>query len=197
MSNASPLTPYRQWHILVVHFRRRSHLIERILLVAGESNAGKSHQLRDMFRDQRLGGRPLPPQGRPRAYYEITTGRYAHMRISSPHETQGTLDDYWSRVEKATTARFPDVNWLVAFSTRIREQGRGTQYVPALDEVIPAVQRRLDPECIIVVALSPDYLGREIGGMLMQRVEALPTHEVVYRDAGYDQGLYLASLLLD
>ena len=60
--------------------------------------------------------------------------------------------------------------------------------MPALDEAIPAVQRRLHSECIIVVVLFPDYLGREIGEMLIQRAEALPTYEILSRDAGDDRG---------
>jgi hypothetical protein len=63
--------------------RKRAHL-ERILLVCGEQNAGKSRLLRHMLGDSRLGGVvPSSPKVRLRA---LSQERCLAVRFSSPHE---------------------------------------------------------------------------------------------------------------
>ena len=169
-------------------------MIERILLVVGHPNAGKSYQLRHMFSDPRLGGKPL--KGTPKAYYEVAPGRYATVRIMSSHESKDTLDKFLFKI-KADTARFPNARWLVGRALHVNPN----RYMPALDHIVTAVENELSPGRIKIVVLSPDYQGGSVGSEFSELArtleESISSCEVHYINARQDQGLCLARLLLD
>lgn len=67
--------------------RTRAH-IERIMLICGDQNAGKSRLLRHMLGDARLGGN-VPSSARVGARH-LSRERCLAVRVTSPHETNGT-----------------------------------------------------------------------------------------------------------
>lgn len=168
-------------------------MIEQVLLVAGHPNAGKSYQLRGVFRDPRLGGRRLQPPRPPRHYYQVAPGRYVHVRLSSPHESKWTLKVLLERI-RTITDRFPNANWLIGMATHISGNAR----MPVeLGEVVSAVRESLHPGRIRVVVLSPDRLGHHVGKGAVAILDNLDGCDVHYIDAREDRGLQIARLLLD
>lgn len=130
----------------------RPSLIERVLLVAGPRNSGKSTQLRAMFRDPRLGNeedaatrRNLPDT------YRLSPDRQLYLRLMSPHEAGATLEEFLDKIGEKTTAG----RWCVASAVQVE----ATQRMPDLPTVVSAIDRRFSPERIRIV------LSRRIGAV--------------------------------
>ena len=127
-------------------------LIERVLLVAGRRNTGKSTQLRAMFRDPRLGnaGEVLTKRN-PLKRYRLSPDRRLYLRLRSPHESDKTLEEFMDEIAAKTIAG----RWCVASAVQIEAAGR----MPGLPTVVAAIHERFSPERIRIVLLSPDQRG--------------------------------------
>jgi hypothetical protein len=79
---------------------------ERALFVIGEPNAGKSNQLRAMFRDVRFGlnGR-VPTTVKLRDIYRLSNERALYLRLTSPHEANESLKEFLDKTNWKFTAR--------------------------------------------------------------------------------------------
>ena len=127
-------------------------LIERVLLVAGAPNAGKSVQLRSMFRDPRFGTSGDIPGARNLAEtYALSPFRSLYLRLTSPHERGETLKGFLQKI--ATKTVFG--RWNVASAVQID----AANSMPDLVKVVDAIDSRFSPERIRVVLLSPDQHG--------------------------------------
>ncbi len=130
-------------------------VVERILLVAGAQNTGKSVQLRSMFQDPRLGTGghipergALPNQGR----YPLSPFRSLYLRLMSPHEHGETLEQFLEDIEQHTDSHH---RWNVARASQIEAGGS----MPGILDVVAALESRFEPERIRVAILSPNRHG--------------------------------------
>jgi len=149
---------------------------ERVLLVLGDPNTGKSVQLRSMFQHPRLGG-TIPTSRNIVTTYPLSQGRSLYLRLTSPHEMGESLQDFFNKIfAKATSGR-----WCVAVPIQIS----ATATMPDPPSVVSAIETQLAPERIRVCILSPDYNGNVLP-TLMQLTDSLwqtPSCEVLTIDA--------------
>lgn len=151
---------------------------ERVLLVAGEQNSGKSTQLRSMFLDPRLGRcRKIPQERNITVTYELSTDRSLYLRLSSPHEKNESLKDFIAKIRgKASSGR-----WCVCSAMQIA----ATDQMPGLIATVKGINSKLSPERIRVAILSPDQNGivRSDLTELVEALQAISTCEVITIDA--------------
>ena len=127
-------------------------VIERILLVAGRQNTGKSTQLRAMFRDPRLGNDgQIPTSPSISRTYRLSPDRQLYLRLMSPHEAGATLEEFLSTIAEKTIAG----HWCVASAVQVDASRR----MPDLRTVVAALDDRFSPERIRIALLSPDRHG--------------------------------------
>ena len=128
---------------------------ERLLLVCGEPNAGKSRLIRYMFQDLGLGGRvplngPLPP-------FSLSRERCLSGRVTSPHEADESQTDFHRKIEEAranAATLFRRINYVTAVQPRARNR------MPGIVDVCEALRSAFDPERIRVVQLAPGQDGK-------------------------------------
>ena len=126
----------------------RSYL-ERVLLVAGAQNTGKSTQLRSMFSDPRFGtARQVPTKRRVPETLALSDGRRLYLRLTSPHEVGESLTEFIDKIVAKTAAG----RWCVASAVQVDAARR----MPDLPEVVSKIIQRLSPERVRVAVLSPD-----------------------------------------
>jgi hypothetical protein len=151
--------------------------IERILLVAGAPNTGKSTQLRSMFADPRFGtlGR-LPTTPKIVETYALSSARRLYLRLTSPHEVGENLSEFIDKIITKTVSG----RWCVASAIQVD----ATNNMPAVADVVAALLQHLSPERIRVAFLSPDR--HAVGLASIQVVDSLwrmPECEVLFIDA--------------
>jgi len=155
--------------------RDRAHL-ERILLVCGMPNAGKSRLIRRMFADHRLGG-DVPTRGplRPRA---LSRERCLAGRLTSPHEAGETPVQFHQKIDDACATVWADF-WRICYVSAVQPQPRNN--MPGIVDVCDELKTEFQPERIRVVQLAPDQWGNaasrlsdaEIDGLRRLDVEVL------------------------
>ena len=182
-----------------------SYYFERALFVVGEPNAGKSVQLRSMFRDIRFGtGGAIPNKRNFPELYRFSNERSLYMRLTSPHERKETIGHKYARRASANflqkTARkiqlnSPDLGIRWSFACAL--QPYASNYMPDVVATCKAFVRHFDPERTRVVFLSPDQHGivlQDDHVRFPERLRSLHSVEVVWID-GRDRsanGLFLA-----
>jgi hypothetical protein len=131
--------------------------IERLLLVVGAQNTGKSTQLRSMFLDPRFGTSSQIPLARNVAQTQyLSTSRRLYLRLTSPHEAGETLSQYLNKIAQRTASG----RWCVASAVQINP----ARQMPALPEVVKALAARFAPERIRIAILSPDRHAATLPG---------------------------------
>ena len=152
--------------------------IERVLLVAGAQDTGKSVQLRSMFLDPRLGTRGQIPESRNLPnIYELSPFRRLYLRLMSPHENGETLEQFLDDIRRHIDYHH---RWNVARASQIEAGGN----MPGIADVVAGLESRFEPERIRVAILSPDRHGHVLdeAPALMQDLRGT-TCEVLCIDA--------------
>lgn len=143
--------------------RKRSHL-ERVLIVCGGQNAGKSRLLRTMFIDPRLGTDGAIPTSARIKLTRISRERGLYVRCTSPHEAGETIDEFFAKLDRAMErawSRFWRINVACAM------QPFSANSMPDVLEVCEQFQVRLMPERIRLIQIDPRQDGG-IGTLLPQ-----------------------------
>lgn len=139
---------------------------ERILIVCGMQNAGKSTLLRSMFLDPRFGTNGKPRRSRRIPPVALSRERCLQVRCTSAHETNETLSDFFDEIDRAkgTAAR---IHGFRRFNYACALQPRATPLTPDVVAFCKEMMRRLQPERIRVVQIDPRQDGRP-GSVLSQ-----------------------------
>ena len=154
--------------------RKRAHL-ERVLLVCGEQNAGKSRLLRMMLGDPRLGGVvPASPSIRMRA---LSRERCLAVRFTSPHEMNETPDDFHRKIDRVTERAWW-THWRVNYACAV--QPRAFKKMPDISVVCAGIQKEFMPERIRVVQLAPNQWGSDTGMISSGEVDQLRAQDVEF-----------------
>ncbi len=152
--------------------------IERVLLVAGAQDTGKSTQLRSMFQDPRFGtGCQIPTSRNVPETYALSPHRSLYLRLTSPHEWGETLTEFLDKME----VKSADGRWVVASAVQVDAGNK----MPALVDVVPALDKRFSPERIRVALLSPDRHGTTLTGAqaIVDTLWKIPGCEVLFIDS--------------
>ena len=145
---------------------QKTCFIERVLLVAGAQNTGKSVQLRSMFLDPRLGNNgQIPGAPNLRMFMSYHLFRRLYLRLTSPHEARESLGRFLSKIEENTDGFH---RWNVASAIQID----AAENMPNLIDLVTALDERFSPERIRVAILSPDRHG-DILDEALELMEAL------------------------
>ncbi len=155
--------------------RRCAHL-ERVLLVCGVQNSGKSHLLRAMYNDPRFGTRGRVPAGRQAILPPVTFSysRTLFVRLSSPHESGESLSRFFNKIE-----RFGERAWASGwrFNFACAVQPNQTAQTPDVVTICEQLYRSFLPERIRVVQIDPIQNGNASEDLLspaqMRRLWAL------------------------
>ncbi len=174
-----------------------AYYFERALFVVGEPNAGKSTQLRSMFRDVRLGtDGAVPAPGNLTEIYRLSNERCLYLRMTSPHEAGECIDarrspdgttNFLDKTEEKITANTPGVGRRWNFACPL--QPNSAKLMPDVVATCNAFVRRFHPERTRVVFLSPNWRGAFLQEQQEQYIapiaglQVLPPVEVCWIDA--------------
>lgn len=147
--------------------RSRAH-IERILLVCGLPNAGKSRLIRQMFSDQRLGGE-VPSNG-PFPRRALSRERCLAGRFTSPHEAGETQTEFHQKIDDACASAWYEF-WRINYVSAI--QPRPRNHMPDVVAVCAGLRAEFMPERIRVVELAPDQWGNTTSELTQADVDGL------------------------
>ncbi|WP_105435802.1 hypothetical protein [Neorhizobium tomejilense] len=160
--------------------RKRAH-IERILLVCGEQNAGKSRLIRHMLGDFRLGGNiPTSAVIPPRA---LSRERRLAVRVTSPHEMGETPVEFVEKIDRASEVAWAEGFWRLNYVSAV--QPRAANNMPDIADICDVLHQEFWPERIRVVLLSPnvwDIRAAQLTNAEVDRLRALDV-EVLTIDA--------------
>ena len=154
--------------------RGRAHL-ERVLLVTGLQNAGKSTLLRRMFVDPRFGTRGVIPTHPRIGFIALSRERCLLLRISSPHEKGETLDQFFKKLDRAMQRAW-NFFWRINIACAV--QPNATQTTPDLVTICREFNRRLLPERIRVIQIDPRQDGQPGALLSAQEIDQLRSMEV-------------------
>lgn len=173
-----------------------SYYFERALFVVGDPNAGKSNQLRSMFRDVRLGtGGKIPKGKKLPELYRLSNERCLYLRLTSPHEAKESLGrkrrdskaptNFLEKTAETIEGNTPHMGWRWNFAGALQPGAR--HHMPDVVATCRAFVRYFKPERTRVAFLSPDRHGRclqETEHMeLVDGLWAIPSVEVCWIDA--------------
>jgi hypothetical protein len=166
---------------------------ERALFVVGAPNAGKSNQLRSMFRDIRLGtGGVIPTKRNIREFYRLSIERCLYLRLTSPHEMKesirkkrGSHGTFLEKTAEKMEANTPHLGRRWNFAGALQPDAEN--YMPDVVVTCRAFVRYFNPERTRLVFLSPDRHGsclQEAGQIdLVNRLRQIPSVEITWIDA--------------
>ena len=152
--------------------RQRAHL-ERILLVCGLPNAGKSRLIRRMFADPRIGGE-VPSTG-PLSIRALSRERCLTGRLTSPHEACETQSVFHDKIDTACASAWRHF-WRINYVSAV--QPRPRNHMPGIVDVCAGLRTEFLPERIRVVHLAPDQWGNDPSRLTHAEVDGLRSLDV-------------------
>ncbi|WP_062093070.1 hypothetical protein [Caballeronia udeis] len=178
--------------------RRALPQIERILLVVGDRDAGKSTTLRSMFVDPRFGTKGIVPATSQRRIRLVTLSRERclFMRLTSPHETQQNIEHFFNRLD--TARRRAGRLGFRRFNMACAMQPQAANAMPDILAVCQAMRRQVDPERIRIVVIDPrqDGLpGPQLSRLAIDGIRGSGV-EVAWIDGSHSLGRHPNGLLL-
>lgn len=147
--------------------RKRAHM-ERMLLVCGNQNAGKSRLLRHMLGDPRLGN-DVPKSPRVRAR-PLSRERCLAVRFTSPHEMGETPHEFLKKIDRVTEIAWWRY-WRVNYACAVHP--RPLNSMPGIVDVCAGLVSAFLPERIRVVQLAPDQWGTSASSLSNKEVDGL------------------------
>lgn len=137
--------------------RKRAHL-ERVLLVCGGQNAGKSSRLRSMFADPRLGTKGDIPIHSRVVPVRLSRERGLVVRFTSPHERGETLETFLDKIDRDLERAWGNIGfWRANFACAI--QPNAANQMPDAVATCTAIHDAFWPERIRLVQIQPRQDG--------------------------------------
>lgn len=183
----------------------KDYRFERALFLLGNSDSGKSHQIRYMFSDVRFGrkGRPLPKSTKKVGVVKLSNERMLYVRITSPQEAnvgnkgRESVDDFFKKIEDFIALHGPDARWNIVCPMQPGVRGNNPKMVGG----IRLIQKFIDvyrPERVRVAVLNPPYWGTpmaqdDLNSVIDQirNLKKIDVIEPMILDASGDNGLLL------
>lgn len=129
--------------------------LERALFVVGHPNAGKSVQLRSMFRDIRFDPNgKIPTSKKVRKYIRLSNERTLILRLTSPHEWENSPDEFMNEIEKSMGPG------RSCFAGALQPDAENK--MPDVVESVRLFVGHFSPERTRICFLSPDWQGNPI-----------------------------------
>jgi hypothetical protein len=159
--------------------------LERILIVVGDPNAGKSYALRSMFVDPRFGTQGVVPDEKQKRMplVALSRERCLQVRLSSPHEKGETLDgflaDLSGTISRLGRRGFRRANIACAM------QHVAAKKMPDLMTICRAIKARLRPERMRIAIIDPrqDAMqGPDIDVRILEALRKLEA-EIIWIDS--------------
>ncbi len=151
--------------------RRCAHL-ERILLVCGEQNAGKSTALRSMYRDLRFGTKGKIPTASILKPIHFSQERALIIRCTSPHEAEETLDEFIGKIDNELERAWSKLDvYRMNYASAV--QPNAINNMPDIIETCRAIHDAFWPERIRLVQLHPRQDGTAGQMLSPQQIEKL------------------------
>lgn len=145
--------------------RKRAHL-ERVLVVCGKQDAGKSTRLRSMFADPRFGTRGHIPTHSRVVPVRLSRERGLVVRFTSPHERNETLDTFLRKIDRDLERMWWKFGfWRGNFACAI--QPDAANQMPDAVVTCKAIHDAFWPERIRLVQIHPRQDGNP-GDLLSQ-----------------------------
>ena len=162
--NGKPME-YSEGSSRIIH----SGYLERALFLVGDPNSGKSTQLRSIFLDQRLGnGGTILATPRPKIGYPLSNERWLHIRLSSPHESSQTKEEFFKHFEDILCRRGQiSCRWNFACALQLKHRRKINSNV---DEIIGEFITQFVPERVRVVILSSDCNGNRMNPTILDKL---------------------------
>lgn len=173
-----------------------SYYFERALFVVGEPDAGKSNQLRSMFRDIRLGtGGRIPKEDKLPELYRLSNERCLYLRLTSPHEAGESIikarsgskgpTSFLEKTAGIIDGNTPHMGRRWNFAGALQPTAR--HHMPDVVATCRAFVRYFEPERTRIAFLSPDRHGRCLQETehleLVDGLRAIPSVEICWIDA--------------
>jgi hypothetical protein len=173
----------------------RSYYFERALFVVGHPNAGKSNQLRSMFRDVRLGtGGKIPEEKKLPEIYRLSNERCLYLRLTSPHEAKefiggkrrgSSATNFLEKTAETIERNTPKMGRRWNFAGAVQPTAKNN--MPDVVATCRAFVRYFEPERTRIAFLSPDRHGRCLQETehieLVNGLREIPSVEVCWIDA--------------
>lgn len=130
-------------------------------------NAGKSYLLRNMYNDPRFGEDGHVPLGQGHIRIppvKLSSARQLFVRLSSPHEMNETLSQFFDGIE-----RFAQRAWKDGFRFNLAcaVQPRAAKKTPDIITICGELKRSFMPERIRIVQIDPRQDGEAANGALL------------------------------
>jgi hypothetical protein len=135
--------------------RQRPHF-ERALFICGDQNAGKSHLLREMFVDARLGTRGVRPSQSKIRPVPLGNQRCLFVRCTSPHERGETLALYIRKVDRSMAHAFK-THWRFNFACAL--QPGAANNMPDIVDTCERFVADFRPERVRIMQINPTHDG--------------------------------------
>ena len=139
--------------------RRAAHL-ERVLLVCGMQNSGKTTLLRHMYVDPRFGTADRVPNRRRGRLpvVALSRERCLYIRSASPHERHESLAGFLGQLERQIDLAWRRWDyWRVNIACAV--QPDATEDTPDATTICEAIRRRFVPERMRLVQIDPTQRG--------------------------------------
>ena len=151
--------------------RTRPHF-ERVLIVVGAQNAGKSTTLRSMYVDERFGTKGKIPTKSRLPLIKFSRERGVHIRCTSPHERGETDAKFFKLLDRAMErAWFEENCWRFNFACPMQlDETTKTSDAIAL---CSKIREQFFPERMRFVVLHPRQDGQEGALLSSERFRAL------------------------
>jgi hypothetical protein len=141
--------------------------IERILIVLGEQNSGKSKQIRGMLDNQRFGyDGDFPETGKTATSFALSSNRRLYVRLTSPHEWEESFDQMSSKIIEEASRFPPNTRWNAIIPMQIS----ASRKLPGGLSLIDNILVELNPERIRYVVLNPIHDGTYLDSDLMDEI---------------------------
>jgi hypothetical protein len=143
--------------------KARPHF-ERLLLVSGMPNAGKSNLLRGMFADPRFGKNGAIPAEAIIKLVALSRERCLSIRCTSPHEMGEDFRIFFGKLDRVM-ARAGERFWRFNFACAV--QPREVKKMPGVVDICREFQTRMNPERIRIAQIDPRQ-DKEPGHLLKE-----------------------------